>query len=217
MKQWICTICGYIHEGDAPPEECPICGAPASDFEPYIEAQGATKPSSRPAVPLTAPVGPNEAEKASFSLSYGLYIVTTCFQDRINGQIANTVFQLTNQPMQVAICLNKNNYTHELASKSGVFGINTLGKTGFSLVPGFGFRSGREADKFQGVSYFDGPGTRCPILSDAVAYIECRTATQVDVGTHTLFIAEVLNGSVLTDEEPMTYAEYRKMKASAAK
>lgn len=40
MKKFVCKVCGYIHEGDAPPAECPICKAPADKFEELVEGAG---------------------------------------------------------------------------------------------------------------------------------------------------------------------------------
>lgn len=219
VKKWICTVCGYIHEGDEPPEECPICAAPASAFEPYTEEPSAPPVSVQSAAAAPKPPGLTDPEIAAFSMSYGLYIISTQYEGKKNGQIANTAFQLTVAPLQVAICLNKDNYTHELVTKSKVFSINTLGKSGFSLVPGFGFRSGREHDKFAGVDYETAPITGCPIPMPAVAYLECRVKDQgiLDVGTHTVFVGEVVGGKTLRDEPPMTYAEYRQIKAAGGK
>lgn len=219
MKKWICSVCGYIHEGAEPPEVCPICGAPRSAFEPYEEEEARPQPASRPAVPIVKPSNDNDPQKAVFSLSYGLYVISSQDGDRLNAQIANTVFQLTSEPLRLAICLNKSNFTNEMVSKSGIFAVTTLGKSGFGLVPGFGFRSGRDTDKFAGVEYEISPVINCPIPQPAVAYLECRVGEgmKMDVGTHTLFVADIVGGNVYENsEEPMTYADYRQLKSAAA-
>ncbi|MGE5415930.1 MAG: flavin reductase [Acidobacteriota bacterium] len=216
MKKWICTICGYIHEGDEPPDVCPICGAPKEAFESFEEGNDQPHPSSVPPAPIVKPAETDDPAKAAYSLSYGLYIITTADGSKMNGQVANTVFQLTSDPLQVAICLNKSNYTNELVTKSKVFAVTTLGKSAFDLVPGFGFRSGRDVDKFAGVTYEKGAQTGCPYLSTGIAYLECKVVNIVDVGTHTLFVGEPVGGRTLSSEEPMTYADYRRLKAGGS-
>jgi ferric-chelate reductase [NAD(P)H] len=146
-------------------------------------------------------------------ISYGLYVVASRKGDKFNGQIANTVFQVTSSPVKVAVCINKQNLTHEFISESGVFSASTLSKeTPMSFIASFGFRSGRDYDKFKGVNFKVG-ATGAPIVIDnAVAYLEAKVVSSCDVGTHTLFVGEVVNAEVVKDEEPLTYAYYQEMK-----
>ncbi|GAH20661.1 unnamed protein product, partial [marine sediment metagenome] len=93
-------------------------------------------------------------KKALYKISYGLYIVSSKKGDKFNGQIANTVFQTTAEPPMVAICINKKNLTHEFIQKSKVFTISILSKeTPMKFIGLFGFRSGRDLDKFKDVNY----------------------------------------------------------------
>ncbi len=146
-------------------------------------------------------------------ISYGIYVVASRKGDRLNGQIANTVFQVTSDPVKIAVCINKRNLTHEFISESGVFSVSILSKeTPLSFIAGFGFRSGRDYDKFKGVNFKIGV-TGAPIVIDnALAYLEAKVVDSHDVGTHTLFIGEVVSAEVLKDEEPLTYAYYQEMK-----
>lgn len=145
-----------------------------------------------------------------FKISYGLYIVGSVKEGSVNAQVCNTVFQLTSTPVRVALGINKNNLTNEYIKSSGVLSICILDKDAHDMVKNFGFRSGRDADKFENVKYTAGV-TGAPVLEDCAAYLECRVdqSLTVDAGTHTLFIAEVVEGGVKTDADPMTYAYYR--------
>lgn len=134
-----------------------------------------------------------------------------------NAQVCNTVFQITSSPARIAIGINKNNLTNEYIKSSGVLAINIIGVDDHDLVRIFGYRSGRDADKLKSVEYSAGI-KGLPILNTCIAYLECRVSPEmiIDVGTHDLFIAEVINGAVLRDEEPMTYSYFRSTKRGSA-
>jgi flavin reductase (DIM6/NTAB) family NADH-FMN oxidoreductase RutF/rubredoxin len=150
--------------------------------------------------------------EALHKISYGMYIITSG-KERCNGQIANTVFQVTSEPETVAVCINKENLTHELIEQSQIFAVSALSKdTPLKFIGGFGFRSGREIDKFEGVNFKIGKtGTRI-VLDNSIAYLEAEVIDEIEVGTHTLFIGKVVDADVLNDEEPMTYAYYHEVK-----
>jgi len=145
-------------------------------------------------------------------ISYGLYIVTSGI-DKSNGQIANTVFQMTSDPVTIAVCINKQNYTHELIKRTRVFAVSVLSKNApLKLIGNFGFRSGSAFDKFEGVNYKIGKtGTRI-VLDASIAYIETEVIGEVDAGSHTLFMGKVVDSEILSGEEPMTYAYYHDVK-----
>jgi len=146
-------------------------------------------------------------------ISYGLYIVTSREGDRINGQAANAVMQVCSTPPLVAIAINKENLTHEFIKKSGVFAISILSQdTPPRLIGRFGFKSGREVDKFAGQNYRLG-ANGCPILQEhTVGYLEAKVTQELDAVTHTIFVGEVTEGQLLKDAEPMTYAYYHEVK-----
>lgn len=148
-------------------------------------------------------------EKALYTLNYGLYIVSTKSGDKLNGQIANVVFQITAEPPKIAVCLSKENLTHTLVSESNIFNISVLGECcKMKLIGNFGFKSGRDIDKFKNYDYIIGKNG-APIVTDSsVAYIECKVENTMDVGSHTLFIGKVTEAELLMKDAPMTYSYY---------
>ena len=151
--------------------------------------------------------------KALHTLSYGLYVIGSRKGDRLNGQIANTVIQVSSQPLTISVCINKGNLTHEFIRDSGAFSVSVLSQdTPLSFIGRFGFKSGRDIDKFDGVNYRIGE-TESPIALDHVlAYMEAKVVQDVDVGTHTDFIGELVAAEILKEGEPMTYAYYHQVK-----
>jgi len=151
--------------------------------------------------------------RAFHKVSYGVYVVSSVKDGKLNGQIANTVFQITSDPPTIAISINRQNLTHEFIEKSKVFSVSILSvDTPMTLIGNFGFKSGRDVEKFSDVKYEIGT-TGAPILKKyTVAFVEARVKNSLDVGTHTLFIGEVVDTGVLNDAEPMTYAYYHTIK-----
>ena len=151
--------------------------------------------------------------KALFTLSYGLYIVSTCWEDKLNGQVSNAVMQLTAEPIYIAACLNKNNYTTELLMKSKKFSVSVFAEeVSLPFIGIFGFRSGREHDKFSQCAYRMNE-LGLPIVTEhTVAAVEAVVTDTVEVHTHLLFVGEVKSAFLLTDGNPLTYADYHKLK-----
>jgi flavin reductase (DIM6/NTAB) family NADH-FMN oxidoreductase RutF len=151
--------------------------------------------------------------KALHSCSYGLYVVSSRKRDTLNGQIVNTIFQVTSEPPTIAVSINQQNLTHEFINESKVFAASILSQdTPLSFIGRFGFKSGRDVDKFKDVNYKLGE-TKAPIILDhSLAYLEARVVNQVDVGTHTIFIGELVGADVIREGEPMTYAYYHRVK-----
>ena len=151
--------------------------------------------------------------KALYKLGYGLYVVSSRKGDRLNGQIANTVFQITSEPPTIVVSINKNNLTHEFIKESKVFVASVLSRdTPLSFIGHFGFKSGRDIDKLEGISYKTGE-TQAPVVTEnALAYLEARVIQEMDVGTHTIFTGELVGADVLREGEPMTYAYYHQVK-----
>lgn len=151
--------------------------------------------------------------KALHRLGYGLYVVGSRKGDRLNGQIANTVFQITSEPPTIAVSINKNNLTHDFIQESRVFTASVLCQaTPLSFIGHFGFKSGRDMDKLSGINYKIGETQAPVVLDNAVAYLEARVTKEVDVGTHTIFIGELVAADVLSEEECMTYEYYHRVK-----
>ena len=152
--------------------------------------------------------------KALHKVSYGLYVITSLKDGKFSGQIANTVFQTTADPPIIACCLNKQNMTHGFVEAGRVFAVSVLSiEAPMTFIGRFGFMSGREIDKFDGVKYESGV-TGAPIVQDyAVAFLEAEVVTSMDAFTHTLFLGRVVNAEILDDAaEPMTYAHYHEIK-----
>ena len=151
--------------------------------------------------------------KALHAISYGLYVIGSKKGERLNGQTANTAIQVSSEPPTISVCINKGNLTHEFIKDSGVFTVSILSQdTPLSFVGKFGFKSGRDTDKLDGVNYKTGE-TQAPIVLDyALAYLEARVIKDVDVGTHTIFVGQLVEADVLKEGEPMTYAYYHQVK-----
>jgi len=151
--------------------------------------------------------------KVFHKISYGVYVVSSKKGNQINGQIANAVMQVTSSPPQVAIALNKDNLTHEYVRTNKMFTVCILEQeTPLNVIGLFGFKSGREVDKFADVSSRLCP-SGCPVLVDySLGYVEAKVVHELDLGTHTLFVGEVIDAQSLKDGEPMTYAYYHQVK-----
>ena len=151
--------------------------------------------------------------KALHKLGYGMYVIGSRKGDRLNGQIANTVFQITSEPPTIAVSINKGNLTHEFIKESRVFAVSVLRQdTPLSFIGHFGFKSGRDISKLEGISYKIGE-TRAPVVIDnAVAYLEIKVTQEVNVGTHTIFIGEVVTADVISEAVGMTYDYYHQVK-----
>lgn len=152
-------------------------------------------------------------KKSLYKISYGMYIVSAKNGQKFNGQIANTVFQITSEPMTIAVSVNKQNLTHEFIEESKAFSISVLTReTPMTVIGKFGFKSGRDIDKFSDTEY-KMESTGVPIvLENTLAYLEAKLLNSLDVDTHTVFIGEVINGEIIEDVEPMTYAYYHQVK-----
>jgi flavin reductase (DIM6/NTAB) family NADH-FMN oxidoreductase RutF len=157
--------------------------------------------------------------EALFKITYGLYIVSSGDKNHGNGFISNSVFQVTADPATFAICCNKNNYTAEFIKRTGVYSVSVLHTAASpDLFGRFGYRSGKDFDKMQGVNVIYGENTAVPVvLNDSIAFLECRVLQTVDVGTHFLFIGELLHSEILDDfKDPMTYSYYRQTRKGVA-
>lgn len=155
--------------------------------------------------------------KAFHKLSYGLYVIGSVKEGLPNGQIANTVFQISSEPATIGISINKKNLTNEFIKASKVFSVSVLTQTTpLDLIGHFGFKSGRDLDKFKTVAYKQGV-TGSPILShQIVSFVEAEVVDSIEVETHTIFIGKVVNAEVINSEEPMTYAYYQQVKKGSA-
>ena len=151
--------------------------------------------------------------KALYSISYGIYIVSSKKEDLMNGQIANTVFQTTSEPTTLAVCINKKNLTHEFISKSKVFAVSVLEQdTDMKFIGRFGFKSGRDEDKFKGINYKIGITGSPIIMENTLAYMEAEVIMETDAGSHTLFLGKVVEAENIKKGTPLTYDYYHQIK-----
>jgi len=151
--------------------------------------------------------------RALHSISYGLYVVSSRGGDKLNGQVANTVFQVTAEPPAVAVCLNKENLTHQYIRESRKFSVSVLSReTPMEFIGRFGFQSGRKIDKFEGVDFKVGSTGSPIVLENSIAYLELEVMNEVSAATHTLFIGRVVEAERLAAGDPMTYSYYHQVK-----
>lgn len=151
--------------------------------------------------------------KALFSLTYGMYIVSTVSGGKLNGQIANTVMQITSEPLCVATCLNKANLTAEMIRESKIFSVSVLEEdVPMTFIGQFGFKSGRVIDKFANVRHSAGT-TGAPLVIDwSIAAFDAAVVQTVETPTHLLFIGEVRGAEFFKNAAPLTYAAYHSVK-----
>lgn len=151
--------------------------------------------------------------KALFNLSYGMYIVGAAQGDRLNAQVANAVMQITGDPACVAVCLNKQNLTQSCLCECGAFSVSVLEEDApMTFIGQFGFKSGRDVNKFEGVRYSTGE-LGVPVVQDwCLSGFEAKIVDRVDVHTHALFVGEVVSAEVFKTGTPLTYANYHVIK-----
>lgn len=149
---------------------------------------------------------------ALFKIGYGLYVLTSNEQGKDNGCIINTLMQVTSNPLQVVICVNKNNYTCEMIQHTKKFNISVLAEgTEFDVFKNFGYQSGKTIDKFlnftnvkrsnNGVLY---------ITKNTNAYFSAFVQQEIDLGTHIMFIAQLIEAETLSEKSTITYEYYQK-------
>ncbi len=146
--------------------------------------------------------------KVMFKLSYGLFVLTARQNGRDNGCIINTAQQAASSPNTLSISVSKQNLTHDMILETGLFNVSVLDNTvPFEVFRHFGFQSGRDAEKFQAAPARGGNGlVYLPAFTNA--YMGCKVRGTVDLGSHTLFLAELTEGEVLSSNPSVTYAEY---------
>jgi flavin reductase (DIM6/NTAB) family NADH-FMN oxidoreductase RutF/rubredoxin len=152
--------------------------------------------------------------EALYGISYGLYIVSSGNSERANGFISNTVFQITAQPPQFAICSNRNNFTSELIADTGFFAVSILEtNTPADMFSDFGYKSGRDIDKLKGRNIIY-TANGVPVVTDhCISYLECRVFSTIDVGTHLMFLGTLLHSEFINAAlDPITYQYYREVK-----
>ena len=147
--------------------------------------------------------------KVMNQLSYGLFVLTAKDGDKDNGCIVNTAAQVTTTPNRIIVTVNKENYTHDMIKKTGEFNVSVLDESAtFDTFQHFGFQSGRDTDKFAEITFARAENGIAYLTKECNAYISGKVTDTIDLGTHTMFIADVTGGEVLSDKSSATYAYY---------
>jgi len=210
MKKWKCKVCQHVHTGENPPDKCPICGVSSKKFVLVDEV-----PDESDEVPDESEEEKQQAvQQILFNCTYGLYVITSFSGDKINGMTSNSFVQMTDSPLQGAIGINHDHLTSEYILDSGVFAVNFLGNDNHNEVKRFGYNSGRNIEKFKGLEYKTSEKLKLPVLTNTIGYIECEIQRDkcIDLGTHTLFVVNIVGGENLNKKEPMSYSYYRATK-----
>ena len=147
---------------------------------------------------------------ALFNIGYGLYVVTSNDGKKDNGLIVNTVTQVTNSPNRVAVCINKQNYSHHTIKQTGVMNVNCLSVDApFSVFQNFGFQSGKNVDKFADWTPLRSDNGLVFLPKYINSFMSLKVEDYIDLETHGMFICSVTEARVLSDKETMTYTYYQ--------
>lgn len=150
-------------------------------------------------------------KNAMYKIPYGLYVLTAREGEKDNGCIINTAAQVTSSPNRITVAVNKDNYTHDMIKNTGVFNVSVLteGAT-FETFENFGFQSGREADKLAKITFSRAENGVVYLTDKVNAVISGKVCQEIDMGTHTIFVADVTDAKVLSEDESVTYSYYQK-------
>ncbi|OPX42493.1 high molecular weight rubredoxin [Ruminiclostridium hungatei] len=151
--------------------------------------------------------------KSLYKISYGLYLISASYNGKQNGCISNTITQVSASPAKLTAALSKNNYTTEIIKNSGRFTATVISQAvDMNVIAEFGFKSGREGDKFEKFNpRLDDSGVKY-LAEDMCARFSCKVLEAVDVGSHYLFIGQVEEAEILSDIPVMTYEYYHQTK-----
>jgi len=147
---------------------------------------------------------------ALFNIGYGLYVVTSNDGKKDNGLIVNTVTQVTNSPNRIAVCINKQNYSHHVIKQTGVMNVNCLSvEAPFKVFENFGFQSGRNTDKFADCEPLRSDNGLVFLPHYINSFMSLKVEDYIDLDTHGMFICSVTEARVISDKETMTYTYYQ--------
>lgn len=163
----------------------------------YIARESMEKPTFEP--------------NALYNIGYGLYVVTSNDGKKDNGLVVNTVTQLTDKPYRVAVNINKANYSHDVIKNRKIMNVNVLTvDTPFEVIKTFGFQSGKTVDKFLNCSPLRSANGLVVLPKYINSYLSLKVIDYVDLGTHGMFICDVIEAKNMSDKETLTYAYYQK-------
>ena len=147
---------------------------------------------------------------ALFNIGYGLYVVTSNDGKKDNGLIVNTVTQVTNSPNRIAVCINKQNYSHHVIKQTGMMNVNCLSvEAPFSVFETFGFQSGRNVDKFANCEPLHSDNGLVFLPKYINSFMSLKVEEYIDLDTHGMFICSITEARVMSDKETMSYTYYQ--------
>lgn len=150
-------------------------------------------------------------ENVMNKISYGLYVLTAKDGEKQNGCIINTLEQVANSPTRVSISVSKANYTHDIIAETGEFNVSILSeKATFDIFKHFGFQSGRDVNKFADYPMSIAENGIAYVTEGANGYVSGKVLQSLDLGSHTMFIADVTGGEILSEDASVTYDYYHK-------
>lgn len=138
-------------------------------------------------------------------MTYGIYVLTTAFEGTINGMIASWVSQISYDPPLISVAVHPNRYSHKLIQQSRCFALHVVAKDRADLLTRF--KGPDPLAKFSGIEWTRGK-TGSPIIKDCIAWFECKVASSLDPGNHTLFIGKVINAKIVFENSVMSTADY---------
>ena len=149
-------------------------------------------------------------KKAMYKLSYGLFVLTAKEADKDNGCIINTAIQAASEPNQLSICVNKQNYTHDMVKRTGEFTVSVLSQNAdFGMFKHFGVQSGRDVNKFENSTQCSRGANGIYYITEGTnAYLSVKVKKTEDLGSHTMFIGEITDMEVLSEAPSVTYDYY---------
>ncbi|MDR1194876.1 MAG: flavin reductase family protein [Endomicrobium sp.] len=153
--------------------------------------------------------------KALTKIQYGIYVISSIDDEKMAAQLANSVFQITAEPVRFAVSIAKQNFTCEIIKKSGKFAITALSEeTPFDFMGRMGFKSGRTTNKFVNATFTGSDTLKIPVFIDyATAIYEAEVENKIDVETHILFIGKIIDMKIMdSSQNTMTYDYYQKIK-----
>jgi flavin reductase (DIM6/NTAB) family NADH-FMN oxidoreductase RutF len=149
----------------------------------------------------------DDAKQAALrAFTYGLVVVGARAGDEVNGMTANWVTQISFEPPLVAVAVEKDAHTHGLIAAGQCFSINLLASGQKALAARYTQPQKRAGDKLGGDIIRLGV-TGCPILLEALGFVDCELTQMVEAGDHTLFIGRVVDAGIHRDGAPLTLAE----------
>lgn len=194
---WRCTVCGDKSYGKNPPAHCKKC---FSETNRYIMIPRQDRGVELPDI---------ESSLGKPALNSFLYLVGSIQEGKPNAMCCGSVTQVTYCPSMIVAAINKNNLTHDYIKESGVFSISALGREQGHLAHHFGRHSGRQMNKLASFEFKTGK-TGSPIMKECPGYFDCQVdhSATIDLGTHTLFVARVMDAWFNNEAPLLTYQDY---------